>query len=137
MTASSPEPATFADFARFVGIGAIAAFANLVARYLLDLFMPFEAAVIIAYMLGMMIAFIAFQKVIFGDPTTPLKRRIIRFSQVNMIGLALAWLVSTTLARIVLPFAGWTFHPFEFAHLAGVATPAFSSYILHRRYTYR
>ena len=137
MTAARAERASLREFVRFLAIGAIAAFANLIARYLFDIMMPFEAAVVLAYMVGMLIAFVAFQKVIFGDPNTPLRRRVIRFTQVNAIGLALAWFVSSILARIVLPYAGWTFHPFEFAHLAGVATPAFSSYFLHKHYTYR
>jgi putative flippase GtrA len=129
--------ARLVDFVRFLATGAIAAVANLIARYLLDFVMPFEAAVILAYMVGMVIAFLLFQKVIFGDPGTPLRRRIWRFTVVNLIGAALAWIVSTSMARLILPGIGWTFRPFEVAHLVGVAAPAFSSYWLHKYYTFR
>jgi putative flippase GtrA len=40
------------------------------------------------------------------------------------------------MARLILPGVGWTFHPFELAHLCGVAAPAISSYFLHRHYTF-
>jgi putative flippase GtrA len=49
---------------------------------------------------------------------------------------ALAWAVSTVMARIVLPATGWTWQPFEVAHFCGVATPAISSYFLHKYYTF-
>jgi len=125
------------EFVRFVATGSIAAITNLVVRYLLDFVMPFELAVILAYIAGMVVAFLLFQKVIFGDPDTPLRRRLIRFTQVNLIGMALAWIISTTLARFLLPAVGWTLHPFEVAHFIGVAAPAFSSYFLHKFYTFR
>jgi putative flippase GtrA len=124
-------------FIAFVATGSVAAATNLIARYLLNFMMPFELAVVLAYLAGMAVAFVLFQKMIFGAPSTPLRRRLIRFVQVNLVGMALAWAVSTAMARIILPAAGWTFHPFEVAHLVGVAAPTFSSYFLHRNYTFR
>lgn len=137
MTASAANPVSLAQFFAFAATGSLAALTNLVSRYLLDFLMPFEVAVVLAYVAGMTVAFVLFQRVIFGNPGTPLRRRLIRFTQVNMIGMALAWTVSTALARIVLPALNWTFHPFEVAHFLGVAAPTLSSYFLHRSYTYR
>ncbi len=137
MTSVSESKGNFGQFAAFVATGSLAAGANLVSRYLLNFVMPFEAAVILAYLVGMVIAFVLFQRAIFGNPDTPLRRRAVRFVQVNLVGMALAWAVSTLMARIVLPALDWTFHPFEMAHLIGVAAPTFSSYFLHRSYTYR
>ncbi|HEV7693297.1 MAG TPA: GtrA family protein [Hyphomonadaceae bacterium] len=127
----------FLRFAAFVATGSLAAATNLIARYLLDFVMPFELAVVLAYMAGMLVAFVLFQRMIFGHPGTPLRRRIIRFCQVNALGLAIAWVVSTLMARSVLPAMNWNFQPFEVAHLIGVAAPTFSSYFLHKSYTYR
>jgi putative flippase GtrA len=137
MTAAQGTQRGFGQFAAFVATGSLAAATNLLARWLLNFMMPFELAVVLAYLAGMAVAFALFQRVIFGNPGTPLKRRVIRFTQVNMLGMALAWAVSILMARTVLPFIGWTFHPFEVAHLVGVAAPTFSSYFLHRGYTYR
>jgi putative flippase GtrA len=134
---TSDSKSGFVQFVAFVATGSLAAITNLVARYLLDFVMPFELAVVLAYIAGMLVAFVLFQRMIFGNPGTPLRRRIVRFCQVNMLGLALAWTVSTLMARIVLPAMNWTFHPFEVAHFVGVAAPTFSSYFLHRFYTYR
>ncbi len=133
----SRKPGGFGRFAAFVATGSLAAATNLLVRYLLNFVMPFEVAVLLAYIAGMVVAFVLFQRVIFGNPGTPLKRRLARFTQVNLLGMALAWIVSTAMARIVLPAANWTFHPLEIAHLVGVAAPTFSSYLLHRGYTFR
>ena len=137
MAATQTASANFGQFIAFVATGSLAALANLISRYFLNLAMPFEAAVVLAYVVGMAVAFVLFQKVIFGNPGTSLRRRLIRFTQVNLVGMALAWLISTLMARLLLPSVGWTFHPFEVAHLIGVAAPTFSSYFLHRGYTYR
>ena len=62
-------------------------------------------------------------QVVFGNPGTPLSHRIARFCLVDAVGLAIALAVSSLFARVLLPAIGWTFHPFDFAHLAGVAAP--------------
>jgi putative flippase GtrA len=124
------------EFVRFIAIGGLAALVNLISRYLLDFVMPFEAAVVLAYMVGMVFAFFLFQKLIFGGSGGLKSRRVIRFVQVNLLGAGLAWAVSSLMARVVLPALGWDFHPFEVAHFVGVAAPAISSYFLHKHYTF-
>lgn len=127
---------SIAEFMIFLGLGGLAAGTNLIARYLLNFIMPFEVAVVLAYMAGMVVAFILFGKLLFVDSKNKLARRISRFIQVNLLGAALAWLVSVFMARIALPAINWTFHPLEVAHLVGVAAPVATSYVLHKRYTF-
>ncbi len=136
-TTSPRQPASFVEFMRFVATGSIAAIINLGARYALNFVMPFEAAVALAYLAGMVVAFFLFQRLIFEASGTPLRRRMIRFTQVNLLGGVLSWIVSMGLARGLLPAAGWMFHPLEIAHFVGVCVPAFSSYFLHKYYTFR
>ena len=136
-TAAPRGAANLIEFVRFVATGSIAAFSNLAARYLLNFIMPFEIAVVLAYLVGMVIAFYLFQKMIFGNPETPLKRRLVRFTQVNVLGLALAEATSVFLARWLFPTIHWTLRPLDLAHFIGVAVPAFSSYFLHKYYTFR
>ena len=124
------------EFARFIAIGGLAALVNLVSRYLLDYIMPFEAAVVLAYMIGMVFAFFLFQKLIFGGSSGHRSRRVVRFVQVNLVGAGLAWAVSSLMARLLLPAIGWDYRPFEVAHFVGVAAPAISSYFLHKHYTF-
>lgn len=129
--------ARLTEFARFVATGALAAVANLASRYLLDFILPFEAAVAIAYVVGMVIAFFLFQRTIFGDPGTGIRRQVTRFTAVNLLGGVLTLAVSSALARQVFPAIGWGFRPHDLAHFLGVCAPAVSSYFLHKHYTYR
>ena len=133
--ASALSRATMLEFARFLGVGGIAAVANLVSRYVLDFSLPFEAAVVLAYIVGMVVGFFLFQRMLARssriDATV-----IVRFVWVNIFGATLAWAVSTLMARQVLPVLGWGWQPFEVAHLCGVAAPAITSYFLHKHYTF-
>lgn len=135
-SAEAPKPRTLVEFIYFLGLGGLAAATNLVVRYLLNFVMPFEIAVVLAYIAGMVVAFFLFGKLLFDRSEGSLTRRVIRFTQVNILGAALAWVVSVVMARFILPSIGWTFHPLEVAHFFGVATPALSSYVLHKRYTF-
>jgi putative flippase GtrA len=127
--------AAFGEFVQFIAIGGLAALVNLVSRFALDFIMPFEIAVLIAYGLGMIAGFFLFRRALFAHRAVT-ARLIRRFVWVNLFGAALAWAVSSVMARLILPGVGWTFHPFELAHLCGVAAPAISSYFLHRHYTF-
>lgn len=127
--------AAIVEFARFLGVGGIAALANLCSRYVLDILMPFEVAVVLAYMVGMVIGFFLFQKMLFGGGGIE-TRRVVRFVWVNLFGATLAWAVSSIMARQILPGLAWSWHPFEVAHLCGVAAPAITSYFLHKHYTF-
>lgn len=127
--------ASLGEFARFIAIGGVAALANLVSRYFLDIMMPFEVAVVLAYGVGMVVGFFLFRSTLFCDRTIS-RALVLRFVWVNLFGATLAWAVSSVMARQLLPAIGWTFHPFEVAHFCGVAAPAITSYFLHKHYTF-
>lgn len=131
----SRATAAFAEFAQFIAIGGVAAAANLVSRYVLDFVMPFEAAVVLAYGVGMVVGFLLFRRTMFEGHAIN-GGLIRRFVWVNIFGATLAWAVSSLMARQLLPAMGWTFHPFEVAHFCGVAAPAITSYFLHKHYTF-
>jgi putative flippase GtrA len=131
----SRATSALAEFAQFIAIGGVAAAANLVSRYFLDFVMPFEAAVVLAYGVGMVVGFFLFRRTMFQGHAIN-GGLIRRFVWVNIFGAALAWAVSSVMARQLLPSIGWTFHPFEVAHLCGVAAPAITSYFLHKHYTF-
>lgn len=127
---------SLAEFVLFLGLGGLAALTNLIVRYFLNFIMPFETAVVLAYIAGMIVAFMLFGKVIFDGSEQALSRRIIRFTQVNILGAGLAWIVSIAMARFVLPAIDWDWHPLEIAHFIGVTAPALTSYFLHKHYTF-
>lgn len=136
MTEAATTRPNLTEFAQFLAIGGAAAAVNLIARYVLNLAMSFETAVIVAYLIGMAAGLVMFQMFIYRNRSILHPRRIVRFAWVNLFGATLAWAVSSVMARQFLPAVGWAWHPFEIAHLAGVAAPAISSYALNKYYTF-
>ena len=136
MTEAASTRPTFAEFAQFLAIGGAAAAVNLIARYVLNFAMSFEAAVIAAYLIGMAAGFAMFQVFVYRGASIFRPRRMVRFAWVNLFGATLAWAVSSVMARLLLPAIDWSWHPFELAHLTGVAAPAICSYFLNKYYTF-
>ena len=121
---------------RFLMTGGIAAAVNLASRYLLNLAMPFEVAVVLAYLLGMVTAYVLARRFVFGASDRSMASEFKRFAIVNVFALALVWGISVGLARIVFPMVGFTWHADDVAHLVGVLAPAVTSYFGHRLYTF-
>lgn len=122
---------------RFLLSGGVAAAANLSSRWLLGHLVSYEAAVTAAYLVGMMTAFALMRLLVFDRSPTSKRSQLVRFGIVNATGFAQVWLTSVGLARFGFPAIGFTYHPETVAHVIGVGSPVVSSYILHKRYSFR
>jgi len=123
-------------FVRFLLAGGIAALANILARVVLSLFMGYEIAVVIAYLVGMVTAYVLMRLFIFERSRRSVVSEWIRFSLVNFIALAQVWLVSVGLANWLFPQLGFAWHPDTIAHVIGVLSPVATSYIGHKSFTF-
>ena len=135
---SSPR-ATFErlpPLVRFLALGGIAAGTNLVARWVLQPFIGFEIAVAIAYICGMVVAYTLFRAFVFGASGRSVASEAWRFTVVNLVSLVLVWLISVGLARFAFPAIGFTWYADDIAHLIGVLSPALTSWIGHKKYTF-
>lgn len=121
---------------RFLLLGGLAAGVNLVSRYLLTPALGFEMAVAVAYVIGMAVAYLLFRAFVFGASGRSVRSEVWRFTLVNIVALALVWAISVGLARVVFPAVAFTWHAEDLAHLIGVLSPALSSWIGHKRYTF-
>ena len=135
--ASTRPSGNWGEFIRFIATGGLCGITNLATRFTVDAFASFEFAILAGYLVGMVIAFVLFQRTIFGDPGTSLRQQMLRFTAVNLFGLILTLVISLALARLIFPAINWTFRSHDIAHFFGVCAPAFSSYLLHKHYTYR
>lgn len=124
------------QFLKFLVTGGIAALVNLLSRYALNFVMPFEAAVVVAYLLGMTTAYLLARRFVFDASGRSVASEVRRFVLVNIVALGFVWVISVGLARIVFPAIGMTWHADDIAHLIGVLAPAATSFIGHRFYTF-
>jgi len=121
---------------RFLLAGGLAAGANFASRFAWSLVLPFGLAVIAAYATGMAVAFVLFRTAVFERSALPLGRQVRNFTLVNLLGAGLTWVVAMLLARGLFPAVGFAFHAEAVAHAIAVATPALTSWPLHRRFSF-
>lgn len=120
----------------FLVTGGLSAAVNLASRLALSLAFPYEIAVAVAYLIGMVTAFMLFRSFVFqrgGHWHAEFRR----FAIVNAFAFCLVWITSIGLARLVFPALAFTWHAETVAHVIGVMTPVASSYYGHKRYSFR
>lgn len=125
------------QFIVFLVTGGTAAAVNFGSRIVFNQWMPFSAAVILAYVMGMVTAFVLAKMFVFRESSQSTGRSVLFFILVNVVAVAQTWVISMGLAYYVLPAMGVTQYVKEIAHAVGVVVPVFSSYIGHKRWSFK
>jgi len=125
------------QFVGFLLTGGTAAAVNFGSRILLNRWMDYSAAIIVAYLIGMATAFVLARLFVFKQSTQALHRSAGFFVLINVFAIFQTWLVSIILARHLLPALGVNRFAPEIAHAIGVMVPVFSSYLGHKRWSFR
>jgi putative flippase GtrA len=94
--------------------------------------MPYVAAIVLAYCIGMATAFVLNRRFVFTGTDTPVVRQAGWFVLVNLAAVAQTLVVSLLLARWGLPAIGWDWQVETVAHAFGVAVPVVTSYFGHK-----
>lgn len=126
-----------AQFLHFLLAGGIAAAANYGSRFVFSIWLPYSAAIVLAYLVGMFTAFILMRNKVFTASRQPLRVQIVRFTLVNVVAAFQTLVISLALARWLLPAMGVTEHAEAIGHLIGVVVPVVTSYFGHRFLTFR
>ena len=123
-------------FALFVVAGGIAALVNIASRIALNQAMPYEVAIVVAYVCGMTTAYALNKLFVFERSGRAVTDEYVRFTLVNLVAVAQVWLVSVGLARLLFPAVGITWHAETVAHVIGVIVPVFTSYLGHKHFSF-
>lgn len=124
------------QFAAFLLTGGIAALVNFLSRILYSQWMGFSLAVVLAYLTGMVTAYVLARAFVFTG-AHPLSRSVVYFSLINLVAILQTWGVSVLLLRYALPaFDVNRFAP-ELAHAIGIMVPVFTSFLGHKHLTFR
>jgi putative flippase GtrA len=121
----------------FLVAGSIAAAANYGSRFGFSAWFSYPTAIVLAYLVGMSVAFALMRRYVFDGGGKPLGPQIVRFAGINVLAVVQTLVVSLVLARWVLPLADVTRHAEAIAHAVGVAVPAVTSYFGHKLATFR
>jgi putative flippase GtrA len=123
-------------FVLFLGAGGAAALVNILSRIALNAVMPYEVAIVVAYLIGMTTAYLLNKFFVFAASGRAVAAEYVRFALVNLAAVAQVWIVSVGLARLVFPALGFVWHAETVAHVIGVAVPVFTSYLGHKHFSF-
>lgn len=123
-------------FVLFLFAGGAAALVNILSRIAFNWFMPYEVAIVVAYLCGMTVAYLLNKYFVFEMSGRGMTSEYLRFALVNLLAVAQVWIVSVGLARLVFPAIGFTWYADTAAHIIGVIVPVFTSYLGHRHFSF-
>jgi putative flippase GtrA len=133
---TSPTRSGRRRFIIFLLVGGFSALINVAARLALSQVMSFEVAIIVAYVAAMLTAYILSRIFVFEASGRSVGDELSRFAIVNVVAILQVWLVTVTLNYHILPFLGWPYDHELTAHLIGVASPVFTSYLGHKYFSF-
>jgi putative flippase GtrA len=125
------------EFALFVVAGGFAAVVNFGSRILFSLWIPYVPAIVLAYCIGMLTAFVINRQFVFARSDRPLHHQVWWFTAVNVAAVVQTVIISLLFDRWVFPAAGMAWHPESVAHAIGLIVPVFTSYVGHKYLTFR
>ena len=124
------------QFMKFLFASGAAAVVNFLGRILYNEVFSFGLAVILAYLTGMITAFLLVRVFVFDGSGRKMGDEFGLYALVNLVAIGLIWGVSIGLAEYLFPIVGFEWHRYEVAHAVGIMVPAFSSYLGHKHMTF-
>ena len=125
------------QFLVFLLTGGTAAVINFGSRIVYSKWLNFSSAVILAYITGMITAFVLAKLFVFKESQQQVHHSAAIFILVNLVAAFQTWAISMGLAYYLLPWMGVTLFVREISHAVGVIFPVFTSYIGHKRWSFR
>lgn len=124
------------QFFTFILTGGVAAVVNFCSRIFFNQYMSYSSAIVVAYLSGMLTAFILAKCFVFKNGKQRLSHSVVIFSLINLFAIAQTWLVSMLLVRYLPSMQITQFVP-EISHAVGIIIPVFTSYVGHKRWSFR
>ncbi|NIJ75228.1 putative flippase GtrA [Xanthomonas campestris] len=121
----------------FLLSGGIAALANFGSRILFSHWLPYAAAIVLAYLVGMTTAFVLMRKLAFTQTSNRQRTQVAWFVVVNGLAVLQTLVISLMLVRWVFPWLGIHYHDETLAHAIGVAVPVVTSYLGHKHLSFK
>lgn len=124
-------------FLKFLAVGGFSAFINLGARIALNTITSYRWSVALAYLCGMLTAFILSKLMVFEKTGRKAHDELMWFTLVNVFSAAQVWVISVGLAEYYFPWIEFRWHPDLVAHFIGVSFPVITSYYGHKHLSFR
>lgn len=124
------------QFLGFLAVGVLAAFLHWLSRIILSNWVSFSTAVILAYAIGMVVAFSLNSFFVFPKSKKPKRRQAIDFLIVNLAFLPVVWSASMALEQAFRSI-GMTAYTQAVAHGMAVAIPTLATFLIYKFFAFR
>lgn len=131
------QPLNTRQFLIFLITGGVAAAINFASRILYNQWFSFSISVVLAFITGLVTGFTLIKFFVFKESEQSAYKSAFFYILVNLFALLQTWFISLGLAYYLLPFLGITYFIHEFSHAMGVVIPVITSYIGHKRWSFR
>ncbi|MCJ1880841.1 GtrA family protein [Pseudomonas nitroreducens] len=123
------------QFLTFIGVGVTAAFANWCTRYILSFELSYSIAVVLAYLMGISIAFLLNRRFVFPDSPRPMVAQAREFILINAAFLPVVWIAALALRHLFV-YLGFASIAEGVAHAISLAVPAFATFLIYKFFTF-
>ena len=124
------------QFLGFLAVGVVAALLHWLARLLLSVWLPFSWAVIIAYAIGMLVAFLLNSFFVFPKSRKERHKQVRDFVFVNLSFMPLVWLTSIHVNNWLRDI-GIMRYSEEIAHAIAIPLPMLATFLIYKFFTFR
>ena len=124
------------EFILFVAAGGFAALVNFVSRIIFNFWFSFEVSVVLAYLIGMIPAYILTKIFVFKAKSVGLVSSSIKFTIVNILAVLQTYFISVYLYYWLNNNINFDYNK-EIAHFVGIAFPVITSYIGHKYFSFK
>ena len=124
------------QFVDFLMVGITSAFLHWLARWALSFWLPFSLAIIIAYVIGMSIAFALNALFVFPNTQKSNKKQACSFIFINSAFFPIVWLAATQI-NSCLKSVGMINYTEELAHALAVFFPMFITFLFYKFHTFK
>ena len=125
------------QFFSFLVTGGIAALANFGSRFAFNRYFSFELSVVFAYLVGMVSAFVLAKYFVFEKSQHSTRKEFFYFTLVNVAAIIQTYVISVGCAKYLFPKLQMIFYPEAIAHALGIAFPVFTSFIGHKKLSFK
>lgn len=125
------------QFISFLVAGGFAAVVNFGSRFFYNEFVSFGNAVLLAYITGMITAFVLTKLFVFEKSTHSTKTEFYYFTLVNIVAIIQTYIISVGLAEYIFPIMSFEFYPKAVANAIGIIFPVFTSFVGHKKFSFR
>jgi putative flippase GtrA len=123
-------------FSLFILAGTLSSIVSLLARCGFSLVVPYEAAVVLAQIVGVLVAFSLNRLFVFQQSQRAIASALPRFFLVNVMSLIIVTTISSLCYRLILPALSIQFHPGIISQVAGLAASALPGFFAHKYFSF-